>query len=1029
MKAIITINGKVYNYFSKFEKGEVGQIIEFTVLDDNGAVVDLTTYTTQLKFKFNDDTDRFLFYGTCTNSAPTYGQCYYTIASNNLSLAGVYEAFLELTKSGVDEIVNLGYASIEESTNVTSPVIITPTQTTDDLPEGSTNKYMTNDLHNQKLINVATPTLSTDAATKGYVDSTETTISGNLTAHTSNTSNPHSTTASQVGNATAQWNADKIQGISVHTGAPSDTQALLYSQSNSRYQPSTVILSANNSNTAGVGVFDSTAGSALQIKGIESSSGDLTVTNNVGHHTVDLAVSGSVAKGPASATDNAVARFDGPTGKLIQNSSVFVDDTGKVGIGTAAPVHGLQVKSGQIAATSTASNYDVVITSKEYFDANSTAAENPFIIGDGTNRSLNIVCRNDSADETGIKLYSDNTIAANRYITFNTNKTEKMRLDANGFLGIGTNTPLGQLHISNTSDPQIRLTNPTANPANSGKIIFGEGTDSANSMYIKYDGSTNMLKFTTTGEAFYTQIDRDTGKLGINITPTSALHIKQFDATSNGGIAIQANDTTDTAKIYRANTTTGNLILNNNSVDAVFVGNGKVGIGAASTSYPLEVTGQFAVKGANPIMYLIDTDNSLSNTTMRSFLGGASETVLDIDPITIDNAKTSAVRMFRNVNTTAAASLSLLKGDGTSTESYSLRTNGASYFDKLGNKIRVGSATTPTYELDVTGDVNISTGSSYRINGTPLAKGDVGLSNVDNTSDVNKPVSTAQATAIGLKLAIASNLSDVNNRQTAVNNLTNVSAATNEYVLTKDTGTGNAIFKVVPTAPVTSVFGRTTAVVAATNDYTWAQINKATSDIADITTKSHTSLTSIGTNTHAQIDTAITNSTSHISNTSNPHSTTGDQVLPSQGSNNGKFLTTNGSTCSWGTPSVSSLVGDIQYRQTFTAGENVSAGDVCYFKSSDQKMWKVDADAEATSAGLLSIATGTITANNTGTYHLFGDYTTSGLTAGSTYWISATTGAITTTRPSTAGQVSRIVGYALSTTVLKFVPDNMYITN
>lgn len=35
-----------------------------------------------------------------------------------------------------------------------------------------------------------------------------------------------------------------------------------------------------------------------------------------------------------------------------------------------------------------------------------------------------------------------------------------------------------------------------------------------------------------------------------------------------------------------------------------------------------------------------------------------------------------------------------------------------------------------------------------------LVKGDVGLGNVDNTSDVNKPVSTAQATAIALKVGV-----------------------------------------------------------------------------------------------------------------------------------------------------------------------------------------------------------------------------------------------------------------------------------
>ena len=53
-------------------------------------------------------------------------------------------------------------------------------------------------------------------------------------------------------------------------------------------------------------------------------------------------------------------------------------------------------------------------------------------------------------------------------------------------------------------------------------------------------------------------------------------------------------------------------------------------------------------------------------------------------------------------------------------------------------------------------------------------------------------------TLAGVLLA-ANNLSDVANRQTALNGLTNVGPATNEFVLTKDTATGNALWKAVPT--------------------------------------------------------------------------------------------------------------------------------------------------------------------------------------------------------------------------------------
>ena len=105
----------------------------------------------------------------------------------------------------------------------------------------------------------------------------------------------------------------------------------------------------------------------------------------------------------------------------------------------------------------------------------------------------------------------------------------------------------------------------------------------------------------------------------------------------------------------------------------------------------------------------------------------------------------------------------------------------------------------------------------------------------------------------------------------------------------------------ITSGAVTSVFTRTGAVVSATNDYTWAQINKATSDVADITTKSHTSLSDVGTNTHAQIDTHVSATAAHGATGANV-GTTNQQTLTN------KTLTTPTLTAPvLGTPSSGTL--------------------------------------------------------------------------------------------------------------------------
>ena len=67
--------------------------------------------------------------------------------------------------------------------------------------------------------------------------------------------------------------------------------------------------------------------------------GFLSVSHN-SDGTIKTGSSGDVS-GPASSTDNAIVRYDGTTGKLVQNSAVTIDDSGNVGIGTTpqAPLH------------------------------------------------------------------------------------------------------------------------------------------------------------------------------------------------------------------------------------------------------------------------------------------------------------------------------------------------------------------------------------------------------------------------------------------------------------------------------------------------------------------------------------------------------------------------------------------------------------------------------------------------------------------------------------------------------------------
>jgi hypothetical protein len=139
--------------------------------------------------------------------------------------------------------------------------------------------------------------------------------------------------------------------VSVATGTTTPVISMAAANTSTNgYLTSTDWNTFNNKGSGSVTSVAATAGTGISVTGSPiTTSGTLNITNTAPDQTVVLTAGTGISTtgtypnftitntspslggdvvGPASATDNAVARFDSTTGKLIQNSVVTIGDTG-----------------------------------------------------------------------------------------------------------------------------------------------------------------------------------------------------------------------------------------------------------------------------------------------------------------------------------------------------------------------------------------------------------------------------------------------------------------------------------------------------------------------------------------------------------------------------------------------------------------------------------------------------------------------------------------------------------------------------
>ena len=230
--------------------------------------------------------------------------------------------------------------------------------------------------------------------------------------------------------------------------------------------------------------------------------------------------------GPASATDNAVVRFDGTTGKLVQNSVVTIaDSTGDVtGVGALTMGGNLTLNGGTANGVL-------------YLNGSKVATSGSALTFDGTNLlQVNAVAGKlrlgvNTSDQF-LDIYRDNASGASVYNAaqgagfgfhvWQVANTEQMRLNSTG-LGIGTSNLITKFTVQDTERFEV---------GGGSGFTYNQSVNAARSATVEHRSYGLFLTFGTGAAGSQAERMRldSSGNLGLGVTP-SASNIPTFQSS------------------------------------------------------------------------------------------------------------------------------------------------------------------------------------------------------------------------------------------------------------------------------------------------------------------------------------------------------------------------------------------------------------------------------------------------------------------------------------------------------------------